>query len=152
MSIHSSHSTFCYCLVTKSCPTFWDPMECSPPGSSVHGISQAWILEWVAIFFSRGSSWPRDRTQVSYIGRTILQQWATWEAPLHCSGIMYYIFTNSNALSTWWLFVIIKYTQIFLPSKWYIMFPICLFMLIHTNHWLWNVGHNLMNLEYIMES
>ena len=44
----------------KSCPTLCDPMECSLPGSSVHGIFQARVLEWVAISFSRGSSQPRD--------------------------------------------------------------------------------------------
>ena len=54
-----------------------DPMDHSPPGSSVHGISQARILEWVAISSSRGSSWPRDWTQVSGIGRQILYHWAT---------------------------------------------------------------------------
>jgi len=43
------------------------PVDCSPPSSSVHGIVQARILEWVAVSFSRGSSWPRDRTQVSHI-------------------------------------------------------------------------------------
>ena len=42
------------CLVAKSCPPLCDPMDCSPPGSSVHGISQARILEWVAISFSTG--------------------------------------------------------------------------------------------------
>ena len=47
-------------------------MDCSLPGSSVHGILQAKILEWVAVSFSRGSSWPRDRTCVSFIGRKIL--------------------------------------------------------------------------------
>ena len=47
-------------------------MDCSLPGSSVHGILQARILEWVAISFSRGSSWPRDQTCVSCIGRQIL--------------------------------------------------------------------------------
>ena len=47
-------------------------MDCSLPGSSVHGILQARILEWVAISFTRGSSWPRDRTCVSCIGRQIL--------------------------------------------------------------------------------
>ena len=46
------------------CPTLRDPMDCSPPGSSVHGISQARTLEQVAISFSRGSSQPRDRTHV----------------------------------------------------------------------------------------
>ena len=52
-------------LVAQSCPTLCDPMDCSPPGSSVHEIFQARILEWVAISFSRGSSQPRDRTRVS---------------------------------------------------------------------------------------
>ena len=46
--------------VTQLCPTLCDPVDCSPPGSSVHGILQARILEWVAISFSRGSSQPRD--------------------------------------------------------------------------------------------
>ena len=49
----------CCCLAAKLCLTLCDPTDCSPPGSSVHGISQAGILEWVAISFSRGSSWPR---------------------------------------------------------------------------------------------
>ena len=53
--------------VTQSSPTLCDPEDCSPPGSSIHGILQARILEWVAISFSRGSSRPRDRTQVSRI-------------------------------------------------------------------------------------
>ena len=46
---------------------FCDPMDCSTPGSSVYGISQARILEWVAISFSRGSSWSGDRTHMSFI-------------------------------------------------------------------------------------
>ena len=46
--------------VTHLCPTFCDPMDCSLPGSSIHGIFQARVLEWVAISFSRGSSQPRD--------------------------------------------------------------------------------------------
>ena len=48
------------CLVAKLCLTLCDPMDCSPPGSSVHGMSQARILEWVTISSSRGSSHPRD--------------------------------------------------------------------------------------------
>ena len=55
------------CLVTQSCPTPCDPVDCSPPGSSVRGILQAAMLEWVAIPFSRGSSQPRDQTCVSCI-------------------------------------------------------------------------------------
>ena len=53
--------------VAQSCPTLCDPMDCSPPHFSVHGIFQARVLEWVAISFSRGSSRPRDQTQVSCI-------------------------------------------------------------------------------------
>ena len=52
--------------VTQSCPTLRS-MDCSPPSSSIHGILQARILEWVAISFSRGSFQPRDRTHVSHI-------------------------------------------------------------------------------------
>ena len=58
-------------------PLFVTPMDCSPPGSSVHGVSQARILEWVAICFSRWSSQPRDWTQVSCICRSILYHWIT---------------------------------------------------------------------------
>ena len=54
-------------LVIQSRLTLCEPKDCSPPGSSVHGISQARILEWVAVSFSRGSSQPGDRTQVSCI-------------------------------------------------------------------------------------
>ena len=57
------------CSVAKSCPTFFDSLSCSLPGSSLRGILQARILEWVAISFSRGSSQPRDWTLISYIGR-----------------------------------------------------------------------------------
>ena len=64
-------SDTCVCYVcAKSLqlyPTLCDPMDCSPPGSSVHGILQARILEWVAMPSSRGSSQPRDQTHVSYI-------------------------------------------------------------------------------------
>ena len=51
----------------QPCPTLCNPMDCSPPGSSVHGFLQARILEWVAIAFSRGSSQPRDQTHDSYV-------------------------------------------------------------------------------------
>ena len=53
--------------VTQSCLTLCDPMDCSVAGSSVHGIFQTRILEWVAVAFSKGSSQPRDQTQVSCI-------------------------------------------------------------------------------------
>ena len=57
------------------CLAVCDPLDCSPPGSSVHGIPQARIVEWVAISSSRGSSSPRDRTRVSFIGRQVLYLW-----------------------------------------------------------------------------
>ena len=66
--------------VSQSCPTRGDPMDCSPPGSSVHGILQARILVWVAISFSRGSCRLRDRTQVSFIAGRRFNLWATREA------------------------------------------------------------------------
>ena len=56
-------------------------MDCSPPGSSIHGIFQARVLEWVAISFSRGSSRPRDQTQVFRIAGRCFTVWATREAP-----------------------------------------------------------------------
>ena len=66
------------------CPTLCDPVDCNPPGSSVHGISQARILGYVAISFSRGSSQPRDRTLIPCIfciSRWILYHCAILEAP-----------------------------------------------------------------------
>ena len=55
------------CLVAQLHPTLCDPIDCSPPGSSVHGILQARILEWVTISFSRGTSWLKDGTCVSCV-------------------------------------------------------------------------------------
>jgi len=66
--------------IAQSCPTLCYPIDCNPPGSSVHGIFQARILVWVAISFSRGSSGPRDWTQVSCIAGRVFIIWATREA------------------------------------------------------------------------
>ena len=66
--------------LVRLCPTLCHPVDCSPPGSSVYGILQARILEWVAISFSRGSSWPKDGTQVSCIAGKHFNLWATREA------------------------------------------------------------------------
>ena len=55
----------CTCTHGQSCPSLCDPTDCSPPGYSVHGISQARILEWVAIYSTRGFSRPRDQTHIS---------------------------------------------------------------------------------------
>ena len=68
-------------LVAQLCPALCDPMDCSPPGSSIHGIFQARILEWVAILFSRGSSQPRDQAQISRFAGRFFTIWATRETP-----------------------------------------------------------------------
>ena len=71
--------------VCRLCPTLWDPMNCSQPGSSVQGMFQTRILEWVAIYYSRGSSWPRDQTHISWVScirRRILYQLHHLGSPL----------------------------------------------------------------------
>ena len=88
--LHGTKSTHIACSqsysVSKLCLTLCNSMDCSPPASSVHGISQARILEWAAISFSGKSSRPGDRTHiscVSCIGRLTLYHWA-WEASTCC--------------------------------------------------------------------
>ena len=80
-----------------SCLVLCDPMDCNLPGSSVHGISQARILEWVAISFSRGSSQLRNRTQGTYvsgIAKWVLSHWALWEDGSHGG--------DKGTASQWW--------------------------------------------------
>ena len=69
--------------VAHSCPTLCNAMDCSPPGSSVHGILSGSILEWVAIPFSRGSAWHRDRTRVSCIAGRFFTIWVTRETQIY---------------------------------------------------------------------
>ena len=66
----------------QSCPSLCNPMDCSLPGSSVLGIFQATVLEWIAISFSRGSSQPRDQTRVSRIVDRRFTVWATREVQM----------------------------------------------------------------------
>ena len=73
--------------VAQSCPTLCHPVICSLPGSSVHGIFQARVLEWVAISFSRGSSQPRDQTRVSRTAGRRFTIWATREAKSDWIGV-----------------------------------------------------------------
>ena len=80
-------------IVIQLCLTLCNSVDCSPLGSSVHGILQARIVEWVAIPFSRGSSWLRDWTQVSCTGRQILYEWATREALSTVQAIHKYLLT-----------------------------------------------------------
>ena len=77
---------------------FCDAMDCSPPGSSVHGILQARILEWVAMPSSRGSSRPRDPTHISCIPGRFLTTSTTWETLL-ITSVLYYFLRKSELLS-----------------------------------------------------
>ena len=85
--------------VTQSCPTLCNPMDCSLPGSSLHGIFQTRILEWVAISFSRGSSQPRDWTQVSHTVGKHFTIWATRKPPKG-SPLLY---------SCWWEYNLVQW-------------------------------------------
>ena len=83
-----------YVLVAQLCPTLCDPMCCSPPDSSVHGVLQARILEWVAVPFSRGSYWPSGWTWVSCIVGRFFTIWATKESHLNLPS-----FSQTNRLT-----------------------------------------------------
>ena len=93
------------CLVAKLYATLCDPMNCSPPASSDHGISQARILEWVAISLSRESSWPRDWTHVPCFGRKVLHHWTTWEALFWP-----YVVLFPGAILNLWMLIFISFS------------------------------------------
>ena len=79
----SNHYRTCFCAQPLSHVRLCESMHCSLTDSSVHGIFHARLLEWVAMPFSRGSSWPRDRILIFYvscIGRQVLYLWPMWEA------------------------------------------------------------------------
>ena len=86
-----------YCRsVSQSCLTLCDPMNCCPPGSSVHGILQARILEWVAISFSRRSSQSRDQTLVSCIAGRFFTIWATREALFSATDAFFFDISSAS--------------------------------------------------------
>ena len=87
--------------VAQSCPTLCDPMDCSPPGSSIHGVLQAIILEWVAISFSRGSSQPKDRNQVACIAGRCFNLWATSQRLWHSQQSRNRCFSGILLLFRW---------------------------------------------------
>ena len=105
--------------VAQSCPTLCNPVDCSPQGSSVHGILQARILEWVAISFSRGSSQPRDQTWVSCIAGRCFILWATREAQW-----LYSLYFNTQSIrsikwkDTWKSFLLLALIPRFVSSGW----------------------------------
>ena len=91
-----------------SCPALGDPMDCSPPGSSVHGVLQARMLEWVAVPISRGSSQPRNWTQVSCIAGGTFTIWVTreWE-----TAIIYTVSFHLYGHKVYTLWFHLGYTQ-----------------------------------------
>ena len=105
-----------FLLVPQMCPTICDPVDCSPPGSSVHGIFQARVLEWVAISFSRESSWPRAQTWVSCTASRVFTTWAIREA-----RISLYHFPNS-----------LQALEVIISSSFY-----------HWGHWKWKWSHSV---------
>ena len=108
-------------LVARSCPTLCNPMDCSLPNSSVHGVLQARILEWVAIPFSRGSSWPRDWTWVSCSAGSLFIIWATREAMKWEGNIIFFTLTlASHGFKKW----------------------------KHWNHWQWVLKHFITLITY----
>ena len=89
------------CSVTQSCLTLCSSKDCSPPGSSVHRIFQARMLEWGAMSYSMGSSRPRGQTHcLSCIGRQILYYSITWEAPLHLAMSLHICLGTSQVAQT----------------------------------------------------
>ena len=93
-------------LVTQSCMILWDHVVCRPPGSSVHGIFQERLLDWVAIPFSRGSFLPRDQTQLSCIAGRFFTVWTTMFMIIHIFAwliSLWYYATRSLISSLFWL-------------------------------------------------
>ena len=137
--------TLVLCLVTQSCLTLCDPVNSSPPSSSVRGILQASLLEWVAISSSRGSSWPRDWTCVSCISASAGSFFTTEPPASFAIAICYscsFLFAKSanptcNVTCLWilsvcqrinhWAFSTIKYLV------WGFLLYICLFYTLREN-------------------
>ena len=93
---------FSQCMCAQLCLTLCDPMDCKPPGSSIHGIFQARILGWIATSCSRGSSWPRDFwTQVSWIAGRFFTNWAIREAPQRLS----FVVSKGRILNQEWFYL-----------------------------------------------
>ena len=129
--------------VAQSCPTLCNRMDCSLPGSSVHGILQAGILEWVAISFSKGSSWPRDQTWVSRITSRHCTIWATSKAHIYVCNIFLIDF-SSYIISLFvagnvFLFVLKSLLSISIISQFSCCFCLCdiLFYILSVYLYLW---------------
>ena len=101
-------------LVAQSCPTLCNSMDCSPSGSSVHGILQERVLEWVAIPFSRGSSWPRDWTWISCIAGRFFNR-VSHQQRRHIQSL--------TILRCWKLFLIVFLLLYYTTQWWKVWIP-----------------------------
>ena len=138
--------------VIQSCLTLCNPMDCCLPGSSILGIFQARVLEWVAISFSRVSFWPRDRTRVSCIIGRHFTVWATVTRGNHCS--MFFFFPRIellclyewNHLDLFWLLLLTIVSQIHSSTLLHHSF-ICSTLLLKNIPW-----HKYMNISNFIVS
>ena len=121
-------------LVAQSCPTLCNTVDCSPPGSSAHGILQARILEWVAISSSRGSSQPRGWTWVSCIAGRFFTVWATREFHL-----------------VFFCFAVTQGCQIILPPSNCFCIFIKNYLTIHLWGCFWTLFYSIVYMYYISE-
>ena len=103
-------NSVCVCSVIQSCLTLCHPLDCSPTGSSLHGIFQARILEWVAICYSMGSSPPRDRTCIWFSCISCI--WQAVSLPLHHLGNPLNKLVTDKKILTEWFF------RAFISAKW----------------------------------
>ena len=123
--VQQSESATCLhmlCLVAQPCLTLCDLMDCSLPGSSVYRILQIWILEWVAIPFSRDSSWPRDWSWVSCTVGRHFTTWATREvlANIKNQAVSSRAFNHCNALPQALQGAAEQFVFLFIPSQLFI--------------------------------
>ena len=129
---HSPCVCVCVCvcvLVAQSCPTFCDPMDCSPPGFFVHGILQPRVLECVVISFSSGSSQPRDRTWVSHIAGRFFTIWAYFLQSNKSQDRFFhrqlYVLYLIRLLSPSWVLLLFFIIFIILIVLFYNLFKLC---------------------------
>ena len=127
--------------VSQLCPTPSNPMGCSLPGSSLHGIFQGRILEWVAISFPRRSSPPRDRTPVSHISGRCFNVWATRDSLNNCNQMGSYASRLSGvkfsfALWGWWVCQLPQFLYQYIWRQW---------------HWVPPDGHKILQTRKIQK-
>ena len=139
-----------------SCPTLCNSMDCRLPGSSIPGLLQAGILEWVAISFSRRSSQPRDRTWVSHISGRHFTIWATREVPLKTQGLRSMEGYNpcgcKESDTTEWINLPTSVPNHIVYHKWCIYFPSLRHLNYHFDFYQNIYGSFLWELNYTISA